>query len=118
MTELAISFDGEFRYDEDVDDVHPKEFYEDFEISENVALILKHDGAMLKVGNTSWLRSIAGEPKRSDSNAAAHAREVIRRVWGEHVQEDDKVCVVGKVRCSEIIRGVTVFRIVEDDEQF
>ena len=28
--EIAISFDGEFDYDEDRDDVHPKEFREDF----------------------------------------------------------------------------------------
>jgi len=117
-TELAISFDGEFQYDEDEDDVHPKEFREDFEISENVALVLKHDGAILKVGNTSWPRSVTGKPEWSDSNAAAHARDVIRRVWGEKVQEDNEERVVGKVGYSEIIRRVIVFRVAELDEPF
>jgi hypothetical protein len=117
-TELAISFDGEFQYDEDQDDVHPKEFREDFEISDNVALVLKHDGAILKVGNNSWPKSVTGRPKWGDSNAAAHAREMIRRVWGESLQEDEEERVVGKVRYSEIIRRVTVFRLAEDDEPF
>ena len=52
-TEIAISFDGEFDYDEDQDDVHPKEFREDFEGSEDVAVVLKHDGGILKAGNNS-----------------------------------------------------------------
>ena len=116
-TELAISFDGEFQYDEDQDDVHPKEFREDFEISDNVALVLNHDGAILKVGNNSWPKSVTSRPIMSDSNAAAHAREIIQRMWGERVREDDDERVVGKVGYSEIIRRVTVFRVEDNDEQ-
>lgn len=117
-TELAISFDGEFEYDEDQDDVHPKEFREDFKISDDVALVLKHDGGILRMGNNSWPRSITGKPKWSDSNAAAHAREMMKRVWSEKFQEDEEERVVGKVRSSEITRRVTVFRVAEDDEPF
>ncbi len=116
-TELAISFDGEFDYDEDQDDVHPKEFREDFKISDDIAVVLKHDGNILKVGNNSWPRSATGNPKPSNSNVAAHAREVIQRVWGEYAQEDEEERVVGKVRFSEITRRVTVFR-TEDGEAF
>jgi hypothetical protein len=114
-TELAISFDGQFEYDEDRDDVHPKEFREDFKISDNVALVLKHDGTILRMGSNSWPRSVTGKPKWSDSNAAAHARDVIRRVWGENLREDEEERIVGKVRYSEIVRRVTVFRVAEDD---
>lgn len=117
-TELTISFDGEFEYDENQDDVHPKEFREDFKISDDVALVLKHDGSIMRVGNNSWPRSVTGKPKWSDSNAAAHAREVVRRVWGENLQEDEEERVVGKVNYSEITRHVTVFRVAEDDGQF
>lgn len=117
-TELTISFDGEFEYDEDHDDVHPKEFREDFEISDDVALVLKHDGGILRMGNNSWPRFVTGRPKWRDSNAAAHTREVIRRVWGEALQEDEVERVVGKVRYSEITRNVTVFRVAEENDQF
>lgn len=118
VTVLAISFEGEFQYDDDEDDVHPKEFRQDFEMSDDVALVLKHHGALLKVGNNNWPKSITGEPKWSDSNAAAHAREMIRRVWGENLQEDEEELIVGRVGYSEITRRVTVFRVAEENENF
>ncbi len=117
-TEIAISFDGEFDYDEDQDDVHPKEFREDFKGSEDVALVLKHDGGILKGNNNSWPRSITGQPKWSDSNVAAYARDLIRQAWGDTLQEDEEERVVGKVRYSDITRRVTVFRAAEEDEPF
>lgn len=113
---ISINFDGEFDYDEDQDDVHPKEFREDFQGAEDIAIVLKHDGAILKGGNNSWPRSVTGQPKWSDSNAAEYTRTVIRQVWGEDVQEEEEERVVGKVRYSEITRRVTVFRIADDDE--
>lgn len=114
--ELAISFDGEFAYDEDEDDVHPKDFHEDFKLSEEIALVLKHDGGILRLGNNSWPRSIiTGKPRGSDSNAAAYTREVIRRVWGDDAEEDEEERVVGKVGYSEITRCVTIFRPAEEE---
>ena len=114
--ELAISFDGEFAYDEDEDDVHPKDFHEDFKLSEKIALVLKHDGGILRLGNNSWPRSIiTGKPRGSDSNAATYTREVIRRVWGDDVEEDEEERVVGKVGYSEITRCVTIFRPAEEE---
>jgi hypothetical protein len=117
-TEIAISFDGEFDYDEEQDDVHPKEFREDFKGSEDVALVLKHDGGILRGGNNSWPRSVTGQTKWSDSNVAAYARELIRRAWGDTLQEDEEERVVGKVRYSDINRRVTVFRAAEEDGPF
>ena len=83
-----------------------------------MALVLKHDGAIVRVGSNSWPRSVTGKPKWSDSNAAAYARELIRRVWGENLQEDEEQRVVGTVRYSEITRRITVFRIADEDEPF
>ncbi|HWZ42415.1 MAG TPA: ATP-binding protein, partial [Candidatus Saccharimonadales bacterium] len=88
-TEIAISFDGDFDYDEDQDDVHPKEFREDFVGSEDMALVLKHDGSVLKGSNNSWPRSITGQPKQSESNVAVYVRGIIRRVWGEDLEENE-----------------------------
>lgn len=117
-TEIAISFDGEFDYDEELDYVHPKEFREEFTVGDDIAVILKHDGDVLRGGNVSWPRSITGQPKWSDSNVAAYARRLIREAWGETLQEDEEDRIVGKVRYSDITRRVIVFRALEEDELF
>ena len=114
--EIAISFDGEFNYDEDQDDVHPKDFREDFTVSEGIAVVLKHDGGILDVGNNGWPRSITGQPKRNDSNAAAYVRELIQRVWGENNLEDEEDCVVGTVGYSDITRQLIVFRVADEEK--
>ena len=116
VTQFAISFDGDFEYNEDQDDVHPKEFREYFEISENVAVVLNHDGAILKAGKHSWPKSLTGGSRISDSNTASHGKEMIRQVWGANFQENEEECVVGKVGCSEIIRHVTVFSATVGEE--
>lgn len=71
--EIAISFDGEFHYDEDQDDVHPREFREEFECSAESAVVLKHDGGILRAGNSSWPGSLTGQPRWSDSKVAEYA---------------------------------------------
>lgn len=115
-TEIAISFDGEFDYDEDQDDVHPKEFRKDFEASEDIVVVLKHDGGILKAGNHAWPKSVTGQPKGGDSNVAAYTKDLIRRVWGDALQEDEEDRVVGKVGYTDITRSVTVFRAAEEDD--
>ena len=112
-TEIAISFDGEFDYDEDLDDVHPREFRDDFNISDGIALVLKHDGSILEVGNSRWPRSVTGEPKQSVSNAAGYVRGLIRRVWGEDIQEDEEERVVGNVGDFDVTRQLIVFRAAD-----
>lgn len=117
VTEIAISFDGEFNYDEDQDDVHPKEFREDFVGSDDMAIVLKHDGGILRIGNSSWPRSIIGQPKGSNSNVDAYVRNLIRLAWRENLEEEEeKERIVGKVGDSNITRSVTVFRTAEEDE--
>jgi len=114
--EISVSFDGEFNYDEDRDEVHPKEFREDFQGSEDISIVLKHDGGILRAGSNTWPKSVTGQPKWSDSNVAEYARKLIRQAWGENLMEDEEERVVGKVNDSEITRGVTVFRIADESE--
>jgi hypothetical protein len=114
--EISVSFRGEFDYDEDKDDVHPKEFREDFQASEDIVIVLKHDGGILRAGNIIWPKSVTGQPKWSDSNVAEYTRSLIRQAWGDNIQEDEEDRVVGKVRFSEIIRGVTVFQIADESD--
>ena len=113
--EVVISLDGEVDYDENEDDVHPRDFREGFTVSEGIAMVLNHSGGILEAGNTGWPRSITGQPKHSDSNVAAYARAMIQRVWGENIEEDEEDRVVGTVDFSDIIRRVTVFRVANED---
>jgi hypothetical protein len=108
--EVAISFSGDFDYDEDQDDVHPREFRDEFKLSDEIALVLKHDGSILRLGGSTWPKCVTGKIKTDDSNAAALAKEIIRRVWGDDADEDEEERVVGKVGYSKILRRVTVFR--------
>lgn len=114
-SEIAISFDRNFDYDEEQDDVHPKEFREGFKIFSDVAMILKHDGGILRGANNSWPRLITGQKKWKDSNVAYYVREIIRQMWGENLQEREENRVVGKVLHSDITRRVMVFRAAEEE---
>ena len=115
-TEIAISFDGEFDYDEDQDDVHPREFRKDFEASENIAVVLKHDGGILKAGSHAWPKSVTRPIQGGASNVAAYTRDLIRQAWGDDVQEGEEDRVVGKVGYTDITRSVKVFRAAEEDD--
>jgi len=88
--EIAISFNGEFDYDEDRDDVHPKEFRQDFSGSDNIALVLRHDGVILKSATNSWPRSMTGQPKPRESNLAEYGRNLIRQAWATHSRKTTK----------------------------
>jgi Histidine kinase-, DNA gyrase B-, and HSP90-like ATPase len=111
VSEISISFDGDFDYDEHLDDVHPRRFRDGFKLFEEMALVLKHDGGILGRGSNSWPRTITGKPKPSDSNAAAYVRDLIRGTWGDGVRENEEERAVGSVGSdSKIIRRVDVFR--------
>lgn len=117
LDELLISFDGDFRYDEDTDSVHPREFKESFELSDDVAIVEKHDGSIIQSRTASWPRSVTGEAREGESNVATRVRKLILETWDE-VSEEDETRVVGSVDGTDIERDVTVFKKVsaEDEE--
>ena len=114
-SELAINFDGEFIYDEDQDNVHPRDFRDDFTTSGDVAVVLKHHGWILSVGNTKWPGSLVNRQRQRRSNVASYIVGIIRRNWGASLEEDDEDRVVGTVGGEEILRSVTVFRTSDGD---
>ena len=114
-TEFAISFEGEFDYDEDEDDVHPRDFRENFDISNDVALVLKYDGGILRVGNSKWPSSLGGRQRVQYSNVAAYVRAMVARLWGDNVDENEEKCVVGTVDGTDICRRIVVFRLLDDE---
>jgi hypothetical protein len=118
-SELIVCFEGHFSYDEDQDDVHPREFRNEFEIGANIVVVPKHDGSILTLGRQAWPRSITGQPPRRNSNLAAEVRGVLAVAWGDEVEEDSEEREVGTVGGTSITRHVTIYRRVPkqpDDE--
>lgn len=110
VSEIAISFDGEFDYDEEEDLVHPKEFRDLFDQRHDVAFVLKHDGTIVRESNVEWPPAPVGHVKANESLVAAQVRDRIKDVWKVTTEAVDEERVVGEVEGEEIVREVTVFR--------
>lgn len=113
---LLISFDGEFSYDEDADDIHPKEFRQDFRQSDDVAYTLKFEGAVLKGSSGTWPKTGNRPEDWADSNVATLVRSLISDVWGDDVDFTTESGVIGKVNAEEIRREVRVYFGTAADE--
>ena len=109
--ELIVSFTGEFDYDEDKDEVHPRDFRDDFEILDNVLIVERYNGSILSHGNVRWPRAHFGLPIDPTSNLAAYIRSIVEQVWGEGFCESVDERVVGSAAGFDIVRNVTVLRM-------
>jgi len=107
--QLMISFAGEFSYDEDADDIHPKEFRQNFRQSEDVAYTIKFDGAVLKGSSGTWPKTVGRSEDWADSNVATLVRSLIAEVWGDNADYTTAAGVVGKVNSVEIHREVRAY---------
>ena len=107
--ELVIEFEGEFTYDEDRDNVHPKEFRGNFKHNADVVVVFKHRGSILKTGNFSWPSALMRQRESDNSNLAEFVRSRIGKVWGVDFREDKEERVIGMVDFTEITRDVAVF---------
>ena len=107
--ELVIGFEGEFDYDEDRDEVHPRNFRDDFDQSDDVAVVLKHDGLILRAGNITWPNALTGQPRLNTSKVEGFVRGRIASVWETDLEEYEEARVVGEVGDTEITREMTIF---------
>ena len=107
--ELVIGFEGEFDYDEDRDEVHPRNFRDGFLQSDDVAVVLKHDGRILRAGNLNWPNALTGQPRLNTSKVEGVVRDRIASVWGTDREEYEEERVVGEVGGTEITREMTIF---------
>lgn len=114
LRELAISFGGEFSYEEDQDDVHPREFRSEFEVSSDIVIVPKHDGSILMVGRQKWPKSINGLPTYRDSNLAEEVRRLLAEAWGDDFEHENEDREIGWVNGTSITRYISVFRRAEN----
>jgi hypothetical protein len=109
-----VSFDGEFEYDEDTDDVMPREFRNEFKQADDVAIVLRHDGAILRNSGVAWPNALIGQPVWSDSRVAAHVRDIVEGVWGAGIEPSSETRTIGKVGWSDIEREITRYARPEE----
>lgn len=116
--EVLISFDGDFDYEEDSDDVLPRDFRDSFRTNEDVVVVLKYDGTIIPSSPSHWPRSLVGLDISDKSRVATYVRQIISRVWGDLHVESSEQREVGTVNGTEIEREVTVFRrpAAEDED--
>jgi hypothetical protein len=117
-THIHISFSGEFTYDEDEDSIHPKEFRQEFRQAEDVAYVLKLDGAILRGNAGTWPKTHSRPASWTDSNVAMLVRSLIEQAWGEDIEPRMPSAVVGMVNAEEIRRDIDCYEApaAEKDE--
>ncbi|WP_296581673.1 ATP-binding protein [Xanthobacter sp.] len=106
---LNISFSGEFSYDEETDDIHPREFRQDFSQADDAAYVLKVEGAILRGNAGSWPRPQLLSASARDSNVAELVRSLIAKVWRENAGPTSAIVVVGTVGVEEIYREIDCY---------
>lgn len=114
MEELVLNFEGEFSYDEDEDEMHPREFKDDFEESETVITVPKHNGTIVETRGIHWPASLY-EDRSGTNRLSEFVREIVRESWSDFDEFDDKR-VVGEAAGYNVERTVTIFTKPESEE--
>ena len=110
LDEVVVYFENEVQYDEDEDEVHPKEFSQNFE-EDNDVIFLPDDFPLGGVRSTLDDVFVENVDKAPDACLSDNFREVLLCVWSE-VEEEETSSIVGRVGSSEITRSVIRFRRV------
>lgn len=105
-------------YDED-DNVLPKSFHNDFEVSENLFFVPKKSRSVLMIGERYWPECLPnlyvdGFPR--DCEAAFEM--AIKRAWGSEAEWGEDRRVVGMVDDEEIVRRVRVYTRPGDTSEY
>jgi hypothetical protein len=107
--DLMIRFEGEIEFDDELDDVPPKDFRRAFEVDQRLVLVPKATGSILTVGSLAWPAMITGRIKQDESLLADLVRALIVSSWGDDAFEGEAEHVVGRVYQTEITRTVAIF---------
>ena len=107
MDEVYVHFSGDVRYDEDVDNVHPKDFARHFEEAEGIIFVPKGLPGLSMQSDVARLRATSGSAVR---NLEALVRAMIKKAAGTDAIEEAWDVVVGTVSGSDITREVAVIQ--------
>lgn len=107
IDEVYVHFAGDVRYDEDTDDVHPKEFANHFKEAEGIIFVPKDLPGLFVQSDAARLKATNSDPIR---NLETVVRAVIRAAVGADLIEEDWDVTVGTVSGSNITRELIVIR--------
>jgi hypothetical protein len=113
-SELLVNFAGAFSYDEDEDEMHPRDFKANFAVSDEVVMVPKFDGSIVKGKGYNWPNSLfEGRPQKNRLEVVV--RDIIMSAWDgcSHEYEDGKT--VGTVIDVDVVRNVSVFERTEPE---
>lgn len=105
---IYVNFDGEYSYDEYSDEMHPREFADDFEESMEIVNVPKQDGSIIGDRGIKWPAMLFGR-QSVRNNLSDRIRQIIGEKWGGEVEEFLEDCVVGTAGRRAVIREVTGF---------
>ena len=107
--EVEVYLGSEIEYDED-DDVRPKAFKNDFNVSSTLFLVPKQPSTILTVGKRRWPECMPDLYLPDRPTCCSGAFEaVLRRAWGEETEWNEESRVVGEVQGEEILRDVRIY---------
>ncbi|MBY5590908.1 ATP-binding protein [Rhizobium leguminosarum] len=109
-TRISVELDGEFSYDEDRDDVFPRDFRDNFNMAADVAVVPKHEGRIVSGNAATWPEN-APLPGDLKSRLSAYVVELITRTWGGRLQRTGETRVVGDVGGRDIERDIDALSI-------
>lgn len=116
MDELYIEFGGDFDYDEDLDEAHPREFRDHFEIDEDIIIVPRHDGRIISSNGFEWPSVSKSNHKNPPSNLAMLVENLINETWGGF-EVDEERRLVGHVIETPIYRDISKFYRELDSEE-
>lgn len=108
LQELIIHFDGELVYDEDKDEMHPREFGDYLTLSPNVIFVPMHEIRIVDQKGLDWPRCLFEPPER-ESRLADVVLEIIDECWPEGFKESEQDESVGEAEGYDVLRPVTIF---------
>ena len=111
VQEVAALLGGRIRYDEDMDDVHPKEFEHLFEENEDVVFVFSDLPGFGSRANFDKIRPKSATSEHVE-NPSDLFRELVNAVWNG-CATDDGMRTVGSVGDVDILRNVTIFQRVD-----
>lgn len=105
--ELVMSLDGDFHYEEDTDDVLPRDFNNSFVMDKDVVIVPRHEGSVVKNTTTLW-PTPREQPVGSKSSLATFIMGIITKAWGGQAFLDNDTRQVGDVNGARIDRYVDI----------
>jgi hypothetical protein len=104
--------EGDVEYDEDVDEVHPRQFAQSFSFASDLLRVSKESPVMLRIGNIAWPQCLleSGRPR----TLLELVWKDVKAVWGDFEVEETEM-EVGEVEGEPIRR--TAMRVIRSNQE-